>query len=70
MISLSNMSVNNLLLVIEFLVARLYAAGQKHNKRANDLGEQIKALKYEQTINYKEAERAKRVADKMADLIS
>lgn len=64
------MSVNTIINFIEFFVERLYARVAHHEARVQELNEQIAILKGEVSAHSGMSDKAKRVADKIADLIS
>lgn len=63
------MKVSTLLSIIEFFVELLVNAAKRHEVNVTTIKEQIRALEYEVKENAAEASRARKVADKIAQLI-
>lgn len=63
------MKVSTLLSIIEFFVELLVNAAKRHEINVTAIKEKIRALEYEVKENAAEASRARKVADKIAQLI-
>jgi hypothetical protein len=63
------MKVTTLLSIIEFFVELLVNAAKRHEVNVAEIKERIRALEYEVKENAAEASRARKVADKIAQLI-